>query len=144
MNASNSTTPTIQAPPGHTPESDFAHLVAMRSGFVCAFCGATEGLIPSPIVPESYGGSTDASNFRSLCGPCDRLRHNAEGSSPNPPYPEDLQHLYDIGWPELTAGILSLLHEAATISEVDRKSTRLNSSHLVISYAVFCLKKKKT
>src|SRR5256885_10646289 len=30
----------------------------------------------------------------------------------------------------------------ATI-EGDRKSTRLNSSHLVISYAVFCLKKKK-
>src|SRR2546426_7259629 len=27
--------------------------------------------------------------------------------------------------------------------EGDRKSTRLNSSHLVISYAVFCLKKKK-
>src|SRR5256885_12964208 len=26
----------------------------------------------------------------------------------------------------------------------DRKSTRLNSSHLVISYAVFCLKKKRT
>src|SRR5256885_4868568 len=31
-----------------------------------------------------------------------------------------------------------LQHEMA-----DRKSTRLNSSHLVISYAVFCLKKKK-
>src|SRR5256885_3951296 len=29
-------------------------------------------------------------------------------------------------------------------SDRDRKSTRLNSSHLVISYAVFCLKKKKT
>src|SRR5256885_13042527 len=28
--------------------------------------------------------------------------------------------------------------------KLDRKSTRLNSSHLVISYAVFCLKKKKT
>src|SRR5256885_12688303 len=27
--------------------------------------------------------------------------------------------------------------------QTDRKSTRLNSSHLVISYAVFCLKKKK-
>ena len=27
--------------------------------------------------------------------------------------------------------------------EIDRKSTRLNSSHVVISYAVFCLKKKK-
>src|SRR5256885_10260398 len=29
-------------------------------------------------------------------------------------------------------------------SGTDRKSTRLNSSHLVISYAVFCLKKKRT
>src|SRR5438309_9265107 len=31
----------------------------------------------------------------------------------------------------------------AVIGEVDRKSTRLNSSHSSISYAVFCLKKKK-
>src|SRR5256885_7181551 len=30
------------------------------------------------------------------------------------------------------------------VSQPDRKSTRLNSSHLVISYAVFCLKKKIT
>src|SRR5690606_40962226 len=29
------------------------------------------------------------------------------------------------------------------VSTVDRKSTRLNSSHVKISYAVFCLKKKK-
>src|SRR5256885_12976035 len=29
------------------------------------------------------------------------------------------------------------------LDDEDRKSTRLNSSHLVISYAVFCLKKKK-
>src|SRR5439155_26466323 len=28
--------------------------------------------------------------------------------------------------------------------DIDRKSTRLNSSHVAISYAVFCLKKKKT
>src|SRR2546426_1833964 len=32
---------------------------------------------------------------------------------------------------------------SAIVSGTDRKSTRLNSSHLVISYAVFCLKKKK-
>src|SRR2546426_8719910 len=32
---------------------------------------------------------------------------------------------------------------SAMVSEGDQKSTRLNSSHLVISYAVFCLKKKK-
>src|SRR5699024_10146196 len=31
----------------------------------------------------------------------------------------------------------------ATIDREDRKSTRLNSSHVSISYAVFCLKKKK-
>src|SRR5256885_13191190 len=31
----------------------------------------------------------------------------------------------------------------APVPLADRKSTRLNSSHLVISYAVFCLKKKK-
>src|SRR5207244_12217032 len=29
------------------------------------------------------------------------------------------------------------------LGELDRKSTRLNSSHQIISYAVFCLKKKK-
>src|SRR3989454_188865 len=35
------------------------------------------------------------------------------------------------------------LQSAQVALEKDRKSTRLNSSHLVISYAVFCLKKKK-
>src|SRR5438094_6669680 len=30
------------------------------------------------------------------------------------------------------------------VRDIDRKSTRLNSSHRTISYAVFCLKKKKT
>src|SRR5258705_2782872 len=36
-----------------------------------------------------------------------------------------------------------LAPEPATLKSLDRKSTRLNSSHLGISYAVFCLKKKK-
>src|SRR2546426_5666098 len=35
-----------------------------------------------------------------------------------------------------------LLDQVEKIANADRKSTRLNSSHLVISYAVFCLKKK--
>src|SRR5256885_8265275 len=42
---------------------------------------------------------------------------------------------------EASKQLISLLI-AETVQ--DRKSTRLNSSHLVISYAVFCLKKKKT
>src|SRR5438445_8094908 len=37
-----------------------------------------------------------------------------------------------------------LTGEAARLNEGDRKSTRLNSSHANISYAVFCLKKKKS
>src|SRR5258708_27848033 len=41
----------------------------------------------------------------------------------------------------LTATLLA--GSAAPASRVDRKSTRLNSSHQIISYAVFCLKKKK-
>src|SRR5256885_5714439 len=44
-----------------------------------------------------------------------------------------------------TAGFGSLFSASISASRVlDRKSTRLNSSHLVISYAVFCLKKKNT
>src|SRR2546429_3987200 len=35
------------------------------------------------------------------------------------------------------------LYTAPQIDDIDRKSTRLNSSHGYISYAVFCLKKKK-
>src|SRR5690349_22954683 len=38
--------------------------------------------------------------------------------------------------------ILHLLDDLGVV-QLDRKSTRLNSSHVEISYAVFCLKKKK-
>src|SRR3712207_7634453 len=42
----------------------------------------------------------------------------------------------------LAVAIMCILIEI--ILDLDRKSTRLNSSHANISYAVFCLKKKKT
>src|ERR1039457_7275258 len=42
-----------------------------------------------------------------------------------------------------SGGFLEFVQSRFDLS-IDRKSTRLNSSHLVISYAVFCLKKKKT
>src|SRR5690348_17971226 len=41
------------------------------------------------------------------------------------------------------AGLLAHLAVGADVAAEDRKSTRLNSSHPSISYAVFCLKKKK-
>src|SRR2546426_3298772 len=40
-------------------------------------------------------------------------------------------------------GLNAFVCTAGLVAATDRKSTRLNSSHLVISYAVFCLKKKK-
>src|SRR5690554_7384765 len=36
-----------------------------------------------------------------------------------------------------------IIHDPSVLLKRDRKSTRLNSSHVRISYAVFCLKKKK-
>src|SRR5256885_7859421 len=51
-------------------------------------------------------------------------------------------HSVDFLWP---TGTLQPIDTARLTcwDEVDLKSTRLNSSHLVISYAVFCLKKKR-
>src|ERR1035441_10796997 len=44
---------------------------------------------------------------------------------------------FQVGLPHVAA------HKTQPFDDLDRKSTRLNSSHLGISYAVFCLKKKK-
>src|SRR5438034_3957681 len=44
---------------------------------------------------------------------------------------------------ELTIPVAAKEIEIEGLQQQDRKSTRLNSSHTVISYAVFCLKKKK-
>src|SRR5256885_12180795 len=54
-----------------------------------------------------------------------------------------VENLLDMA--RLQQGGVHLQREWLPLDEVvgDRKSTRLNSSHLVISYAVFCLKKKK-
>src|SRR5258708_22213268 len=51
----------------------------------------------------------------------------------------DLARLLGEQWPEAAAGHLPRL--ITLLIGVDRKSTRLNSSHQIISYAVFCLKK---
>src|SRR5256885_7785033 len=48
-----------------------------------------------------------------------------------------------MAWRMLVADNCGIMRAHSTAVRLDRKSTRLNSSHLVISYAVFCLKKKK-
>src|SRR2546426_11736824 len=52
------------------------------------------------------------------------------------------EFLADIGW-NRDFGAMRVRATYQDPCHQDRKSTRLNSSHLVISYAVFCLKKKK-
>src|SRR3712207_8504687 len=44
---------------------------------------------------------------------------------------------------KLQASSIAMAPPCAALGAIDRKSTRLNSSHANISYAVFCLKKKK-
>src|SRR2546427_7598655 len=62
----------------------------------------------------------------------------ADAAAPKSPLPV-FQGKYPAGW---TAGNSPIKWEGWD-GAADRKSTRLNSSHSQISYAVFCLKKKK-
>src|SRR2546429_3997973 len=52
--------------------------------------------------------------------------------------PDGAEHFFFVG-----GGALEVQPTKVTVLAEDRKSTRLNSSHGYISYAVFCLKKKK-
>src|SRR3989442_11566391 len=70
------------------------------------------------------------SNYIDVAGPVDYVLHFASPASP-------VDYL-KLPIPTMKVGALGT-HNALG----DRKSTRLNSSHVRISYAVFCLKKKK-
>src|SRR5258708_30011884 len=50
---------------------------------------------------------------------------------------------HDLVVPRISRVALGSISQVAGPGDLDRKSTRLNSSHQIISYAVFCLKKKK-
>src|SRR5690606_274026 len=54
-----------------------------------------------------------------------------------------VDELYDDFVGQLEGNVLKLSNIGGADGYTDRKSTRLNSSHVKISYAVFCLKKKK-
>src|SRR5260221_6732086 len=55
----------------------------------------------------------------------------------------DMQQDRSTGWRLSTNRVVQFRYQVIGIARRDRKSTRLNSSRTVISYAVFCLKKKK-
>src|ERR1035441_10987370 len=97
----------------------------------------TRGLSPgTPIGHETTGGETfaiDTSGVEEDEQPRDsgRLQGSAVSSSGASLF---------VSGSLRTAEILR--HNDGVVGDGDRKSTRLNSSHLGISYAVFCLKKK--
>src|SRR3989454_7262674 len=95
---------------------------AVRGVIYCENCLATrlEGVLP-PAAPGPPLSGTP--------GPAP-----LPGSGPNPALAGILAGFFPVGVGAVYTG---------QYAKGDRKSTRLNSSHLVISYAVFCLKKKK-
>src|SRR5262245_64545792 len=82
---------------------------------------------PGGPTPADAAPDPDAAKWASLAAELDKPETEEaaeEPSPPEPPQPEPIEPPAD------------------NPSPLDRKSTRLNSSHLGISYAVFCLKKK--
>src|SRR3712207_8331254 len=91
----------------------FPYTTLFRSYFVYSFCGQYAHAIP----PQ-----TAASRPKTLLSP-------KVGARSLPQLPDRYQ--------------IRGAHDLVDSCTIDRKSTRLNSSHANISYAVFCLKKKK-
>src|SRR5215211_4623238 len=87
---------------------------------------APDELQPAASDPESDHGTEEAQRHGRKEG-----RPEREQADPEPGLQADQR-----------CGDVARLH-AGSVRPQDRKSTRLNSSHTVISYAVFCLKKKK-
>src|SRR3712207_7312913 len=74
------------------------------------------------------------------------FRSFPKGEVARRPFSIDSSRAYGPGVADMKAGLVMNAFVLAAYSRFggDRKSTRLNSSHANISYAVFCLKKKKT
>src|SRR5690348_17873688 len=89
---------------------------------------------------------------RSTLFPTRRSSDLVDEHGNRPPHcPRELEHILEqvaIGTAETNPDVIVIEDKDTEVgrfhlSPIDRKSTRLNSSHPSISYAVFCLKKKK-
>src|SRR5699024_12264414 len=74
----------------------------------------------------------------------DELADAASASPWELPFAGELMDVQDASWQGAVERLLQSFSMTILVPErLDRKSTRLNSSHVSISYAVFCLKKKR-
>src|SRR2546430_17678400 len=107
----------------------------------------TDGLSASQIAAELGGITRNA-----VIGKVHRLGLSGRAKSPSSTAPRPRKtrthaHMLRVARPAIrgnTALAQAFEYEVEVEAELDRKSTRLNSSHSQISYAVFCLKKKKS
>src|SRR3989475_4235685 len=91
---------------------------------------------PARAAPAGRGASSGA---RGVEKPAVRYGINAAR-----PSPRTSRQRAAMGWSDkMVADVDAVLRGVGDLHDGDRKSTRLNSSHSQISYAVFCLKKKK-
>src|SRR5256885_3792382 len=91
-------------------------------------------LFPSPTLFRSNDGSVNVHRRRTATSELDDAFHDNQAIERQPTVNIQVAVYDQHSVARRTAGDLKVSR--------DRKSTRLNSSHLVISYAVFCLKKK--
>src|SRR5262245_62877104 len=99
---------------------------------------------------DDPAGFDDITAFRQGKGDARVLLDEQDRHSRTPKGKDCFRHLLDNAWRESQGRFVQqheprARHDRAAEGKhlLDRKSTRLNSSHLGISYAVFCLKKKK-
>src|SRR5205814_10152333 len=108
-----------------------AYSIHYQSFFILFFLGYIYSLHSFPTRRSSDLGFVSASAGRTRASPRGRRARRSRLRRPLPASPPRAR---------ATCAERSAAREPAP----DRKSTRLNSSHLGISYAVFCLKKKNT
>src|SRR5699024_12096447 len=104
-------------------------------------------LDPAAVIDVLHGplGRVDASAMRRVLR---ALRH-ADRDRPGGPLAsqrllaEAIRHRTNLTVSGASGPLVAALDDVRALADLDRKSTRLNSSHVSISYAVFCLKKKK-
>src|SRR5438874_6076251 len=131
-----------------SPDQRAVYRSARRLAFLCDNLGQSEeaiGFYQKAIAAGTQLGDLPYSDLGTMLNNVALIfRKSGRQKAAEPYYLQALQ-IYERQLGSNHADVASVLNNLAVFytNERDRKSTRLNSSHVEISYAVFCLKKKK-